>query len=323
MQLNLFEGTCYLTPLLGAWLADSLWGRYKTIIVFSAIYFVVSCPRCAMLCAAAPQIAWRAAGAARRRPSLRIQLLAWPAVGGAPCCVLSIRAQLAPRRAWASAAVLAPCCVRRKHQRPPASLQPVPSGACSDAGYCGCRMRGGNVLVAVCAAPSCRTPHHPRPPRPPHPTPNPPRPPLQGMVMLALSAWLPGLTPSPDEYASPLQNAALYTSLYVIALGTGGIKPNVSAFGADQFDEADPKARAQGARAVAQVPLRSDRQACSSNKTGDWGTPCRCDNGRRAVRAVARRRQLAFADSRPVQQAAPAPTSRHSTHPILCEITRE
>lgn len=40
-QLNLFEGTCYLTPLLGAWLADSLWGRYKTIIVFSVIYFLV------------------------------------------------------------------------------------------------------------------------------------------------------------------------------------------------------------------------------------------------------------------------------------------
>ncbi|PSC75608.1 NRT1 PTR FAMILY -like [Micractinium conductrix] len=104
IQLNLFEGTCYLTPLLGAWLADSMWGRYKTIIVFSAIYFV-------------------------------------------------------------------------------------------------------------------------------------------GMVMLALSAWVPGLTPTPDEYATPLQNAALYTSLYVIALGTGGIKPNVSAFGADQFDESDPQDR--------------------------------------------------------------------------------
>ncbi|EFN56879.1 hypothetical protein CHLNCDRAFT_144528 [Chlorella variabilis] len=104
IQLNLFEGTCYLTPLLGAWLADSMWGRYKTIIVFSVIYFL-------------------------------------------------------------------------------------------------------------------------------------------GMVLLAVSAALPGLTPTPDKYASPLQNAVLYGSLYIIALGTGGIKPNVSAFGADQFDEADPQDR--------------------------------------------------------------------------------
>ena len=43
IQQMMFEGTCYLTPLLGALLADSRWGRYKTILVFSAIYFVVSC----------------------------------------------------------------------------------------------------------------------------------------------------------------------------------------------------------------------------------------------------------------------------------------
>ena len=42
VQLMLFEGTCYLTPILGAWLADSAWGRFKTILVFSVIYFVVS-----------------------------------------------------------------------------------------------------------------------------------------------------------------------------------------------------------------------------------------------------------------------------------------
>jgi dipeptide/tripeptide permease len=35
--------------------------------------------------------------------------------------------------------------------------------------------------------------------------------------------------------------ATLYIALYLIALGTGGIKSCVSAFGADQFDPHDPK----------------------------------------------------------------------------------
>ncbi|XP_062104391.1 protein NRT1/ PTR FAMILY 8.1-like [Humulus lupulus] len=33
-----WSGTCYLTPLLGAFLADAYWGNYWAIIVFSAIY---------------------------------------------------------------------------------------------------------------------------------------------------------------------------------------------------------------------------------------------------------------------------------------------
>ncbi|KAG2488532.1 hypothetical protein HYH03_012852 [Edaphochlamys debaryana] len=104
IQVSVFEGTCYMTPLIGAYLADSRWGRYKTILVFSSIYLV-------------------------------------------------------------------------------------------------------------------------------------------GMVMLALTSWLPGLTPPEDQEASAGQYAALIASLSVIALGTGGIKPNVSAFGADQFNEADPQDR--------------------------------------------------------------------------------
>lgn len=31
---------CYLTPILGAWIADGKWGRYKTIVVFGLIYCV-------------------------------------------------------------------------------------------------------------------------------------------------------------------------------------------------------------------------------------------------------------------------------------------
>lgn len=35
------------------------------------------------------------------------------------------------------------------------------------------------------------------------------------------------------------QTAVVFVALYLIALGTGGIKPCVSSFGADQFDESD------------------------------------------------------------------------------------
>ena len=45
VQVSLFTGTAYLTPLLGAWLADGYWGRFRTILVFSSIYAVVRCCR--------------------------------------------------------------------------------------------------------------------------------------------------------------------------------------------------------------------------------------------------------------------------------------
>lgn len=37
----------------------------------------------------------------------------------------------------------------------------------------------------------------------------------------------------------------LYLSLYLIALGTGGLKSSVSGFGTDQFDDKDPKEKTQ------------------------------------------------------------------------------
>jgi len=37
-----WQGTCYITPLIGALIADAYWGRYWTIACFSAIYFTVS-----------------------------------------------------------------------------------------------------------------------------------------------------------------------------------------------------------------------------------------------------------------------------------------
>lgn len=68
------------------------------------------------------------------------------------------------------------------------------------------------------------------------------------MVILTLSAALKSLRPpsctsseSTCTAAHGVQLAVLYIGLYLIALGNGGIKPNVSSFGADQFDEHDAK----------------------------------------------------------------------------------
>lgn len=41
-SVTTWSGTCYVTPLLGAFLADSYLGRYWTIASFSVIYVTVS-----------------------------------------------------------------------------------------------------------------------------------------------------------------------------------------------------------------------------------------------------------------------------------------
>uniref|UniRef100_A0A5B6YJL8 Nitrite transporter n=2 Tax=Davidia involucrata TaxID=16924 RepID=A0A5B6YJL8_DAVIN len=68
-----------------------------------------------------------------------------------------------------------------------------------------------------------------------------------GMICLTLSAILPHSRPPPCkgeqvcQEANSGQLAILYISLLLTALGSGGIRPCVVAFGADQFDETDPK----------------------------------------------------------------------------------
>ncbi|KAK7305353.1 hypothetical protein VNO77_43258 [Canavalia gladiata] len=65
-----------------------------------------------------------------------------------------------------------------------------------------------------------------------------------GMTLLTLSASVTGIKPTchGDEncHATNGQSAVCFVALYLIALGTGGIKPCVSSYGADQFDDADP-----------------------------------------------------------------------------------
>lgn len=69
------------------------------------------------------------------------------------------------------------------------------------------------------------------------------------MILLTLSASLPQLRPPKcDELRNQVcqeangnQLAVLYLSLLLAAIGSGGIRPCVAAFGADQFVEEDPR----------------------------------------------------------------------------------
>lgn len=75
---------------------------------------------------------------------------------------------------------------------------------------------------------------------------------IQGTGGLAIATKLPQLRPPPCgataahcKQASGFQMGILYVALYLIALGTGGLKSSVSGFGTDQFDEKDEKEKAQ------------------------------------------------------------------------------
>ncbi|RRT82072.1 hypothetical protein B296_00015418, partial [Ensete ventricosum] len=77
---------------------------------------------------------------------------------------------------------------------------------------------------------------------------------LTGTGMLTVVTQLPQLRPPPcgnSSAASECQGAngfqirLLYLSLYLIALGTGGLKSSVSGFGTGQFDDKDEKEKSQ------------------------------------------------------------------------------
>ncbi|XP_008785171.1 protein NRT1/ PTR FAMILY 5.2-like [Phoenix dactylifera] len=77
---------------------------------------------------------------------------------------------------------------------------------------------------------------------------------LSGMCLLTMAVSLHSLRPPPcgantddpncNHKATSLQLGVFFCALYILAVGTGGTKPNISTIGADQFDEFDPKERA-------------------------------------------------------------------------------
>uniref|UniRef100_A0A0E0EYS0 Major facilitator superfamily (MFS) profile domain-containing protein n=1 Tax=Oryza meridionalis TaxID=40149 RepID=A0A0E0EYS0_9ORYZ len=76
---------------------------------------------------------------------------------------------------------------------------------------------------------------------------------LIGMSLLTLAVSVPSLKPpkcgagtadpSCSEKASSLQLGVFFLALYILAVGTGGTKPNISTIGADQFDDHHPRER--------------------------------------------------------------------------------
>ncbi|CAL4915933.1 unnamed protein product [Urochloa decumbens] len=64
---------------------------------------------------------------------------------------------------------------------------------------------------------------------------------VTGMFILTVSTFIPLLMGS--SYDRGIHCVTAYLGLYLVALGSGGIKPCVSALGADQFDATDPVER--------------------------------------------------------------------------------
>lgn len=58
---------------------------------------------------------------------------------------------------------------------------------------------------------------------------------------VSMKSLRPTCTDGICNKASTLQIVFFYTSLYTIAIGAGGTKPNISTFGADQFDDFNPQ----------------------------------------------------------------------------------
>ncbi|KAL9664605.1 hypothetical protein QQ045_020010 [Rhodiola kirilowii] len=72
-----------------------------------------------------------------------------------------------------------------------------------------------------------------------------------GVGILTISTIIPSLRPAKCDMGNPcipantLQLTILFISLYLTALGTGGLKSSVSGFGSDQFDETDQAEKTQ------------------------------------------------------------------------------
>ncbi|KAJ0248910.1 Protein NRT1/ PTR FAMILY 4.1 [Hirschfeldia incana] len=59
---------------------------------------------------------------------------------------------------------------------------------------------------------------------------------LLGLILLTIQAHIPKLQPQGDNAPSTLQSVVLFTGLYAVATGVGGVKASLPAHGGDQLD---------------------------------------------------------------------------------------
>lgn len=71
---------------------------------------------------------------------------------------------------------------------------------------------------------------------------------VQGLGLLSISSWLFLIKPSGcgDGVATCMPTSSIgvdvfYLAIYLVAFGYGGHQPSIATFGADQFDESNPK----------------------------------------------------------------------------------
>lgn len=71
---------------------------------------------------------------------------------------------------------------------------------------------------------------------------------IMGLILLTLSWFLPGLKPCESKLCTEprkVHEVVFFVAIYLISIGTGGHKPALESFGADQFDDDDTEERKQ------------------------------------------------------------------------------
>ncbi|KAH0918535.1 hypothetical protein HID58_026195 [Brassica napus] len=64
---------------------------------------------------------------------------------------------------------------------------------------------------------------------------------LMGLILLTFQSYSPKLQPESDKTPSTLQATILFTGLYAMAFGAGGIKASLPTHGGDQLDRGNPR----------------------------------------------------------------------------------